>query len=245
MPYPFDARTQINKLMQETIFQRTEILLGENVMKRLHETRVILFGVGGVGGWCAESLIRTGIGHLTMVDFDRVAPSNINRQLPATTETVGELKVSVLQQRLQTINPAAEIVALPQLYDADSSASFQLDTFDYIIDAIDMVDCKIHLILSATQTSATLFSSMGAALKLDPTTVQTAEFWKVNGCPLAAALRRKMRHAGTIPHKKFTCVFSNVSGNCPPKGTVAHVTAVFGFTLAGLVVQDIYKQAGK
>ena len=231
--------------MNEDIFQRTEILLGEDALKRLQQTRVILFGVGGVGGWCAESLIRTGIGHLTIVDFDRVAPSNINRQLPATTETVGELKTTILKRRLLSINPAAEIIDIPEMYNEESSSSFQLDTFDYIIDAIDSLDCKIHLIVTATQTEAQFFSSMGAALKLDPTCVKTTEFWKVKGCPLAAALRRKMRKSGIFPNRKFTCVFSEEVIDCPPKGTVAHVTAVFGFTLASLVIRDVIRSTSE
>ena len=229
--------------MEESIFQRTEILLGEATMNRLKQTRVILFGIGGVGSWCAESLTRTGIGHLTIVDFDRVAPSNINRQLPATTETIGELKTSALKKRLLSINPNVEIVDIPKLYDEASSASFQLDTYDYIIDAIDNVDCKIHLILAATQTKAILFSSMGAAQKLSISHVQTAEFWKVNGCPLAKTLRSKMKKAGTIPSRKFTCVFSNEERSDIPKGTVMHITAVFGLTLAGLVIQDLKKES--
>ena len=226
--------------MEESIFQRTEILLGEATMNRLRQARVILFGLGGVGSWCAESLIRTGIGHLTIVDFDHIAPSNINRQLPATTETIGELKTSVLKKRLLSINPDAEIVDIPKLYNEASSASFQLDTYDYIIDAIDNVDCKTHLILTATQTKATFFSSMGAAQKLCISSIQTAEFWKVNGCPLGKTLRKRMKKAGTIPCKKFTCVFSNEEKSTDTlKGTVMHVTAVFGLTLASLVIQDL------
>ena len=225
--------------MKESIFQRTEILLGKSTMSSLQQTRVILFGLGGVGSWCAESLIRTGIGHLTIVDFDRVALSNVNRQLPATIETIGELKTLALKKRLQGINPNAEIVDIPQLYDEASSASFQLDTYDYIIDAIDSIDCKIHLILTATQTKATFFSSMGAAQKLSISHVQTAEFWKVNGCPLAKALRTKMKKAESLPSRKFTCVFSSEQRTKTPKGTVMHVTAVFGLTLASLVIQDI------
>ncbi len=223
----------------EDIFQRTSLLLGDEVMQRLKKTRVILFGVGGVGGWCAESLIRTGIGHLTLVDFDRICTSNINRQLPATVETVGELKTTVLKKRLQSINPEAEITDIAQMYDENTSASFYLETYDYILDAIDMTDCKIHLMISATQTGTTFFSSMGAALKLDPTRIQTAEFWKVHGCPLAAALRRKIKKNNLFPSKKFTCVFSDELVEGQTKGTVAHVTAAFGFTLAGLVIRDV------
>ncbi len=229
--------------MEESYFQRTEILLGKNCLQKLSETRVILFGVGGVGGWCAESLIRTGIGHLTIVDFDSVASSNINRQLPATSETIGELKTSVLKKRLLSINPQADIKEFSLKYSEETSDIFELETYDYIIDAIDSTDCKIHLILTATKTNATFFSSMGAALKLDPSRIKTAEFWKVHGCPLASSLRRKFKKNGDFPPKKFTCVFSDELIESQPKGTVVHVTAIFGFTLASLVIQDVVNKS--
>ncbi len=224
--------------MIENIFQRTELLLGKEVLESLSNKRIILFGVGGVGSWCAESLIRTGVRHLTIVDFDKVCLTNINRQLPATTETIGEFKTSVLKKRLLSINPEAEITEITNKYDPESADTFQLETYDYIIDAIDSLDCKTHLILSATQTRAHFFSSMGAASKLDPTRVQVAEFWKVKGCPLAAAVRRKIKKNGTFPSKKFRCIFSDELITGERKGTVAHVTAVFGFVLASLVIKE-------
>ena len=137
-------------------------------MDRIASTRVIIFGVGGVGSWCAESLVRSGIMHITIVDSDRVCASNINRQLMATTKTVGMVKVDVLKERLLEINPAAQITALQQIYCAETSDSFQLNSFDYIIDAIDSLENKADLIRTATKTSAVLFSSMGAALKMNP-----------------------------------------------------------------------------
>ena len=185
------------------IFQRTELLLGKDIVNRLAQTRVIIFGVGGVGSWCAESLIRSGIGHLTMVDFDRVCPTNINRQLMATTQTVGQLKAEVLKERLLTINPSAEIIALPQMYTAETAEHFLLDDYDYVIDAIDSLDNKALLIRKACDSSATFFASMGAALKMDPRKIDIAEFWKVKGCPLAAALRRKFKKSKLFPSKKF------------------------------------------
>lgn len=189
------------------IFQRTELLFGKTYIEKASQTNVILFGVGGVGSWCAEMLIRSGIGHLTMVDFDYVAISNINRQLPATTKTVGQIKVDVLKVRLQEINPTAEIIALQSVYSKDTYESFHLDNFDFIIDAIDAFEDKVHLIQEACKTNATLFSSMGAALKTDPTKIQVADFWKVKGCRLAVAVRKKIKQSGGLP-KKFKCVFS-------------------------------------
>ena len=171
------------------IFQRTELLLGTETMERIAQCRVILFGVGGVGSWCAESLIRSGIGHLTIVDNDLVCASNVNRQLMATTRTIGQPKVEVLRERLLDINPAAHIEARHEIYTRETADDFQLDAYDYIIDAIDSLEHKCHLILHACRMPGRLFSSMGAALKMDPTASQVDEFWKVTGCPLARATR--------------------------------------------------------
>lgn len=263
--------------IEKGIFQRTELLLGEKRMERLAQKKVIIFGIGGVGSWCAESLIRTGIRKLTIVDSDRVCVTNINRQLHATTKTVGQVKTEVLKNRLLEINPDAEINAIQKIYSKDTHSFFDLDSYDYIVDAIDSLSSKIHLIRMATRTNATFFSSMGASLKVDPTRIQVDEFWKVNGCPLGSIIRKNIRK-GDLPAKKFLCVFSNEvlenegTGNscgtekcmCPKSlagpgdpelvdhewcsmkakinGTTAHITAIFGFTLAGLVVQSIYNQ---
>lgn len=241
----------------QSIFSRTTLLIGSEAVERIAEVRVILFGVGGVGGWCAESLIRSGIRYLTIVDPDTVHITNINRQLPATTRTIGQAKVDVLKSRLLEINPEAQITAIQCVFNSETAGSFDLYAYHYIIDAIDSLDDKAHLISMATGTQATFFSSMGAALKINPSKVQVAEFWKVNGCPLAAALRRKFRK-GIPPAKKFLCVFSdevlenkgsqvekaNVlaledSRKSHINGTLVHITAIFGFTLAGLVILDI------
>ncbi len=232
-------------IAEESTFHRTELLLGDNCMEHLFRTRVIIFGIGGVGSWCAEALVRTGIGHLTIVDSDTVCFSNANRQLHATSETVGLLKTEVMKKRLEEINPQASILALDQRYNEETSASFNLDSYDYIIDAIDSLSCKIHLIQSATRTNAVFFSSMGAALKMDVSRIKTAEFWKTYGCPLAAALRRRLRKEG-MPSKKFTVVFSDELLENQTKGdangTVVHVTASFGLTLAGLVIQNVFNK---
>ena len=242
---------------ENEIFGRTQLLIGTKAMEKICSTRVILFGVGGVGSWCAESLVRSGIRQLTLVDSDFISPSNINRQLPATTSTVGQAKVDVLKTRLLTINPHAEITAIQVAYTAETNQLFQLDSYDYIIDAIDSLEHKASLIINATSTNATLFSSMGAALKIDASRIQTADFWKVKGCPLAAALRQKFRK-NDMPSKKFHCVFSDESlenkgapadssnnqsiwdtRKARTNGAIVHITAIFGFTLAGLLIQDI------
>ncbi len=264
---------------EKGIFNRTELLMGADVMDDIASVSVIIFGVGGVGSWCAESLVRSGVSHLTIVDSDRVCVTNINRQLMATTKTVGHVKVEALRSRLLEINPKAEVVAIQKIYEADTAETFGIDRFDYIVDAIDSLENKSLLIRRACDTKATLFSAMGAALKIDPQRIKVAEFWKIKGCPLARALRNKFKRQHLFPSKKFQCVYSeellsNRGQNkscgtsacmCPKSsvplgdpslanhewcsskaqinGTLAHAVGIFGFTLAGLVVQDIYQRA--
>ena len=236
--------------MDSAIFRRNELLLGSETMERIAQKRVIIFGVGGVGSWCAESLVRSGISRLTIVDSDRVSVTNINRQLMATTKTVGQVKVDTLKERLLSINPKAEITALQQVFSEETAESFQLDTYDYIIDAIDSLKDKATLILLACQQHAKLFSSMGAALKLDPTRIKVTEFWKVKGDPLARALRNRFKKDKTFPKRKCLCIYSEkkkknqmpVDPEDRGNGSIVHITAIFGLMLAGLVIQDITNQ---
>lgn len=232
------------------IFARAELLLGEEQMTAIASRRVILFGVGGVGSWCAETLVRSGIHRLTIVDGDVVATSNINRQLPATTATIGLPKVHVLRERLLQINPEAQIEAVCGRYNADTAESFHLGQYDYVIDAIDSLKDKALLILNATSLSGVqLFSSMGAARKFDPTQIKIADFRKVTGDPLARTLRHHFKHIGQFPERKFLCVYSEeILQNQQPSaatpepranGTLAHITAIFGNMLAYLVLQSI------
>ena len=235
--------------IEQAIFRRAELLLGDEAMSRIAEKRVIIFGVGGVGSWCAESLVRSGIRKLTIVDSDCVSVTNINRQLMATTKTVGQVKVDALKERLLTINPSAEITALQQVFNAETASQFSLEEYDYIIDAIDSLKDKALLILLACQTKAKLFSSMGAALKLDPTRIKTAEFWKVTGDPLARALRNRFKRDKQFPKRKFQCVYSEellqnqkpIDPDDKGNGSIVHITAIFGMMLAGLVIQDVVK----
>ncbi|MBQ9439943.1 MAG: tRNA threonylcarbamoyladenosine dehydratase [Paludibacteraceae bacterium] len=261
--------------LEKGIFRRTELLVGAECMNRLAAAKVIIFGVGGVGSWCAESLVRSGISHITIVDSDRVCVTNVNRQLMATVQTVGQVKVEALKQRLLQINPLADVMALQKIYSEETCDDFALESYDYIIDAIDSLENKAHLILKACRTKAKFFSSMGAALKMDPTQVKVDEFWSVKGCPLARALRSKFKRTHRMPSRKFKCVYSpellqnkginqscgTSSCLCPKScdgpgdkslinhewcsskaqinGTIAHITAIFGLTIAGLVVSDI------
>lgn len=234
---------------EEGVLSRTRLLLGTEAIESIRQKRIIIFGVGGVGSWCAEGLVRSGIRHLTLVDFDCVCESNINRQLMATTDTVGEIKVDALKAHLMLINPSADITAVRQRFTADTLADFRLSDFDYIIDAIDSLDDKALLISEACKTKAKLFSSMGAARKLDPTKIQVAEFWKVRGCPLAKALRNRFKRNGVRPARKFSCVFSEevlsnrgAADEERANGSLVHITAIFGFTISGLILKHIADQ---
>ena len=249
---------------EDPIYSRTALLMGNDVMERLGSARVILFGVGGVGSWCAEGLVRSGVTHITLVDSDCVSTSNINRQLMATTRTVGQVKVEALRDRLLEINPNAEITAIERVYSAETADSFEMERYDYIIDAIDSLKEKSDLILRGTRTPAVFFSSMGAALKVNPQGVKVAEFWNVRGCPLGAAIRKKYKQNHTYPGHKFRCVYdeevlpnrgtalaadatnSEWDGRkAQINGSLAHITAIFGMTLAGLVIEDIYRKTTK
>ena len=219
------------------MFTRTIQLLGEEGFRALQNARVILFGVGGVGGWCAEALLRTGIGHLTIVDFDKVDTTNLNRQVVATHDDIGQSKVFEMQKRLLSIAPQADIQAIERQYNADTADTFDLAQYDIVVDAIDMVECKALLLYRATQAGCKVYSSMGAGRKTDPQKIRTAEFWKVQGCPLARALRTKMKKANLLPAAKIQCVYSEeISGD---QGTLAPIVGVFGMTLASIVINTI------
>ena len=248
------------KTTRHDIFNRAERLLGNEAMRQLANAHIIVFGIGGVGSWCAESLVRSGVGHLTIVDSDCIAPSNINRQAMATTSTIGLAKVEAMRQRLLDINPEADILAVHGIYSEATASEFKLDTYDYIVDAIDSLQHKVSLILHATALprSTGFVSSMGAALKLDPAQIEVSEFWQVKGCPLARALRNRFKRNRTFPGRKFQVVYSpevltnigstgshaDTSDTWTPlkaqvNGSLAHITAIFGFTLAGMIIKDL------
>jgi len=236
--------------MAKGIFDRTRLLVGTVGLDKISKIRVIIFGIGGVGSWVAEALVRTGVAHLTLVDSDKVDITNINRQMPATSKTIGENKTDVAARRLLEINPEADIACIKMFYSAETADQIDLTQYDYIVDAIDSLKDKALLILNATRCRAKIFSSMGAALKMDPTRIGIAEFWKVKGCPLARALRQRFKKNKEFPDKKFLCVYSDellsnketseeTSGyKASINGSLVHITAIFGFTLAGLILED-------
>lgn len=241
--------------------RRTELLLGVDNHGKIQQAKVLIFGVGGVGSWCAESLVRSGIRNLTIVDSDRICITNCNRQLMATSKTFGQVKVEALRDRLLDINPNANIVCLQKFYEADTADSFHMEEYDYIVDAIDSLKEKADLIVRATALPKhiTFISSMGAALRRDPFMVRKAEFWKIKGDPLARALRHKFKHSKVFPSRKFQCVYSEetpmhnlgVETACGTdsclcstsraqiNGSLCHITATFGNAIAGMIINHI------
>ncbi|MGM9802720.1 MAG: ThiF family adenylyltransferase [Muribaculaceae bacterium] len=260
----------------EAIYNRTQLLLGEQYVAAAARQRVIIFGVGGVGSWCAEALLRSGFTNLTIVDSDLVCITNVNRQLMATSQNIGTVKVEALKQRLLSINADANICAVNDVYNKTTAEKYRLEDYDYIIDCIDSLSDKAELIINATAVKKAFFSSMGAALKINPTKVSVAEFWKVEGCPLARALRKRFKHQQRYPRSKFLCVYSDEllcnqgeamdCCDCPTlcakasiesadkgagfvkgqtNGSLVHITGIYGFTIAGLVMEHLLKQLQK
>ncbi len=237
----------------ESPLSRVELLAGADGLSKLTNTKIIVFGTGGVGSWCAESLARSGIGQMTIVDNDVVMPSNMNRQLMAGTDTLGEPKVNVLAERLLKVAPHCHVCPRQETYSVETALTFDLQSYDYVVDAIDSLENKADLIYRVGQMEQTkIFSSMGAALKIDPCQVRVADFWQVKTCPLARALRKHLRANGMIvPEGRVACVYSTESGHNKREatdsrgkrinGTLAHITAIFGFTLAGLIVEDVLR----
>ena len=216
------------------------------MVELVERLRIIVFGVGGVGGWCAEALVRSGVGHLTIVDDDKVALSNINRQLPATTKTVGRAKTDVLKERFLEINPDLSISAIGTRYAPETAAEFNLADFDIVIDAIDSVACKAHLVCHALSfPSMTLLSSMGAGGRVNPARIRATSFAKVTGDGLARALRQRFKRDGIWPSRDFTCVWSDEPAenrgtrqaeDGTANGSFMPVTASFGLHLAALAL---------
>ena len=223
------------------MFSRSTALLGTESMTQLQSVRVILFGTGGVGSWCAEALIRTGLTHLTIVDGDTVQTSNLNRQLPATQATIGIPKVEALKERLLAINPEADIIARNEMVNEEWLMANGLEGYNYVIDAIDDVQAKTDLILYASRVrGCKIFSSMGAALRFDPTQVTTGELMSIKGDALAKAVRTRMKKLDRYPNKKIRCVYSTEQAQrCETRGSLMQVTAVFGCTLASLIIRDL------
>ena len=230
------------------MFSRSEALLGKEAMARLAAAHVLVVGVGGVGSWCAEALVRTGLGHITLMDDDVVVASNVNRQCPATAGTIGRTKVEVMAERLKAVNPGCEVVERFERFERFEG----FEGFDAVVDAIDSVDCKAELILGATEAGVPLVSSMGAALRTDPTKVKVTRFEKVEGDGLAKALRQRFKRLARWPTGRFSCVWSSEQARKLPdgpndrsvsKGSLMPVTATFGMCLAGEAIGRVTAKA--
>lgn len=231
------------------IFSRTELLIGVEGLARLAQARVAIFGVGGVGSFAAEGLIRAGVGHFLLVDHDTVDVSNINRQIHATMRTVGQQKTDVMRARMLEINPTAEIRTIAELYAPDCADAFFSEPIDYIVDAVDMVSAKISLAEEATRRGIPIVSAMGAGNKLDPTRFEVADIYETTVCPLAKVMRKELKKRG-VPRLKV--VYSkepplrpapagekNGDARRQTPGSISFVPSVAGLILAGEVVRDL------
>lgn len=221
------------------IFSRTERLIGEDALRKLQNSNIIIFGLGGVGSYTAEALARSGIGKMTVVDKDTVDITNINRQLYALRSTVGKPKVEVAKARMLDINPECEITAIQKMYLPENSEDFNLSQYDYIIDAIDNVTAKIDLAVKAEQLGIPIISSMGTGNKLDPTAFKVSDIYKTSVCPLCRVMRTQLKKRGV---KKLKVVYSEEMPKTDGERTPASISFVppaAGLIIAGEVIRDI------
>lgn len=230
-------------------FSRTRLLLGDDGIEKLKNARVAVFGVGGVGGYAVEALARAGVGSLDLIDNDTVACSNLNRQIIATHDTIGKLKVDVAADRVHAINPDCTVRVYRTFYLPENKDQFDFSQYDYVVDAIDTVSGKISLVLQAKETGVPIISAMGAGNKLDPSRFEVADLYKTSVCPLARVMRTECRKRG-IKHLKVVyskeppvTPLESAEDMAPGKrsvpGSVSFVPASAGLILAGEVVRDL------
>ena len=227
-------------MIMENRFSRTEALLGEQAMEKLKKARVAVFGIGGVGGYVVEALVRSGVGALDIVDSDKVCLSNLNRQIIATENSIGKYKVDVMKERILDINPEAVVNVHKCFYLPETKEEFDFSQYSYVVDAVDTVTAKIQLVMEAEEAGVPIISSMGAGNKLDPTAFQVADIYKTSVCPLAKVMRRELKKRGI---KKLKVVYSKeqpVVKNAVP-ASVAFVPSVVGLIIAGEVIKDLVK----
>ena len=226
-------------------FLRTEMLLGPAAMEKLAAAHVAVFGLGGVGSWCAEALARSGVGALTLVDHDDVGLTNLNRQAEALESTLGQPKAAAMAERISQINPACRLTVLAEKYEAASREKFFAVPYDYIVDCIDLVSCKLDLIETALARGIPIISSLGTGNKLDPTQFRISDLSKTEGCPLARVVRKELRARGIVHHRALWSPEeprAPIQTEAPPPGrrsvpgSVAWVPPAAGLMLAGDVV---------
>lgn len=256
-------------MLMLTQFARTELLLGKDAMEVLKNSRVAVFGVGGVGGYVCEALVRSGVGAFDLIDDDKVCLTNLNRQIIATRKTVGKYKVDVMEERIHDINPDAGVRVHKCFFLPENADEFPFDEYDYVVDAVDTVTAKISLVMKAQEKNIPIISSMGAGNKLDASQFRVADIYKTKVCPLAKVMRRELKKRGV---KKLKVVYSEEMPTrpvedmaiscrtnciCPPgaqhkctersniPGSVAFVPSVAGLIIAGEVVKDLTAGAGR
>lgn len=227
-------------------FERSELLLGKEALEKLKNSRVAVFGIGGVGSYAAEALVRCGIGHLTFIDDDTVSESNINRQLVATVKTVGMPKVQVAAEHALEVNPQADIKAIKEFYTADNAELIDFSDYDYVVDAIDTVTSKLMIIEKSASAGVPVISCMGAGNKLDPTKFEVSDISKTSVCPLARVMRQELRKRGInhvkVVYSKEEPIKCGVNENGKPlPGSVSFVPSAAGLILAGEVIKDLIK----
>lgn len=249
-------------------FSRSQLLLGEENMKKLSETKVAIFGIGGVGGYVAEALVRTGVGAFVLIDDDKVCLTNLNRQIIATRKTVGQYKAEVMRDRILEINPAADVEVRKCFYLPENANEFDFSEYSYVVDAVDTVTAKLEIIMRAKESNVPVISCMGAGNKLDPTKFQVADIYKTTMCPLAKVMRHECKKRGI---QKLKVVYSTekpirpsedmsiscrTNCICPPgaehkcterrdiPGSVAFVPSVAGLIVAGEVIRDLIGASG-
>ena len=232
--------------MDKNFRTRTALIVGNEGVEKLKNSNVLIFGVGGVGSFAAEAIARAGVGKMTIVDFDDVDITNINRQLPALHSTVGKDKVDVMKERILDINPDIDIKAIKSMYTAENSDELLSGDYDYVVDAIDMVSSKIHLIESCVKKNLTIISSMGMGNKLDPTKIEVTDIHKTTICPLARVMRKELKDRKI---KKLKVVYSTeqpkelkkkiLNGKKVTPGSVSFVPSVGGLIIASVVINDL------
>lgn len=228
-------------------FSRTELLLGKENMQKLKNSRVAVFGIGGVGGHAAEALARSGVGALDIIDSDVISVTNINRQIIATLDKVGEYKTDVMKERIALINPEADVRVYRKFFLPENADEFDLTQYDYVIDAVDTVSAKIELVMKAQAAGTPIICSMGAGNKLDPSAFEVADLYATSVCPLARIMRTELRKRGV---KKLKVVYSKEPpvtplpsdeecGKRTVPGSTAFVPSVAGLIIAGEVIRDL------
>ena len=235
--------------MENNFTTRTSFLVGDDGIKKLNNSNIIVFGVGGVGSFTVEALARAWVGNITIVDFDDVDITNINRQIPALHSTVGRYKVDVMEERILDINPNINIKKIRSLYNKDTSDEILTERYDYVVDAIDMVSSKIHLTETCEKKGLKIISSMGMGNKLDPTKIVVTDIHKTSTCPLAKVMRKELRDRGI---KKLKVVYSTeqpielkkkvMNGRKVTPGSVSFVPSVGGLIIASVIVNELLGQ---